>query len=644
MDNFSKNDDVYDPNFSIDGSNTEKLDMYGVWLKKKKDAVEPNDTDISETSNDSELQKEQSDINFDDEFSFSSSFSDIDDDIPDLDELTIESDEKNSEMTSDTEDSDLTDSSADEDMFETLDLDDFLDDDNTVTTDQTDAGISFDEEEPLDLDFDDTEDTMEDSEKSENSDVPPAELENFGEISLEDFEDASSDKAIETADEFETIEDFDDILADEEAENEEYPAAKREEYAPLDINVTVDDETDKMQRLTESSAQTIEDNADIPIFGETGDKSDFDDIEATKQKELSPQHSVERSDNVQEKGTMDTTVTATSQTSTIAQDKATELLMKIAHEISDLKAELNQLKVGFAAQSGTLPVTAPKTPSHHQEEKSEETGNSGFFSDDDTDETIALTGDELNNILITADFTEEKQDEEDSPGQEDYEAPPVLTEDTQAEKTKDTIEDADFEASIMEPAAEASDGAKILDSDPAFNAAPTSLDELPEDLSYLDDKTDISDEESNFENIEIGSFDIPSEQEIEVPQSITDQTHTIHELQTDKDFGNPFSASSTPELKAGIESTTGIDNDIPELEVQEDENADSTKQETLLQAATRKREQTVSIPVELKNEIKSVLAYMDQLLEALPEQKIEEFAKSEYFETYKHLFEELGIS
>ena len=74
----------------------------------------------------------------------------------------------------------------------------------------------------------------------------------------------------------------------------------------------------------------------------------------------------------------------------------------------------------------------------------------------------------------------------------------------------------------------------------------------------------------------------------------------------------------------------------PELEV--------TKQDTLLQAATRKREQTVSMPLELKNEIKSVLAYMDQLLEALPEQKIEEFAKSEYFETYKHLFEELGIS
>jgi hypothetical protein len=45
----------------------------------------------------------------------------------------------------------------------------------------------------------------------------------------------------------------------------------------------------------------------------------------------------------------------------------------------------------------------------------------------------------------------------------------------------------------------------------------------------------------------------------------------------------------------------------------------------------------------LKQEIKTVLAYMDKLLEALPEEKIEEFARSEHFETYKRLFEELGL-
>jgi hypothetical protein len=54
--------------------------------------------------------------------------------------------------------------------------------------------------------------------------------------------------------------------------------------------------------------------------------------------------------------------------------------------------------------------------------------------------------------------------------------------------------------------------------------------------------------------------------------------------------------------------------------------------------------ETADIPANLKRDLKSVLAYMDQLLESLPEEKIEEFAKSEYFDTYKKVFEELGIS
>jgi hypothetical protein len=50
------------------------------------------------------------------------------------------------------------------------------------------------------------------------------------------------------------------------------------------------------------------------------------------------------------------------------------------------------------------------------------------------------------------------------------------------------------------------------------------------------------------------------------------------------------------------------------------------------------------IPRHLKHELKTVLSYMDQLLEALPDEKIEEFARSEYYDTYKKLFKELGIA
>ncbi|MDR0401255.1 MAG: hypothetical protein LBH51_10010 [Treponema sp.] len=50
-----------------------------------------------------------------------------------------------------------------------------------------------------------------------------------------------------------------------------------------------------------------------------------------------------------------------------------------------------------------------------------------------------------------------------------------------------------------------------------------------------------------------------------------------------------------------------------------------------------------ALPGGFKTELKQVLSYMDQLLESLPEEKIEEFARSEYFDTYKKLFKELGL-
>ena len=51
-----------------------------------------------------------------------------------------------------------------------------------------------------------------------------------------------------------------------------------------------------------------------------------------------------------------------------------------------------------------------------------------------------------------------------------------------------------------------------------------------------------------------------------------------------------------------------------------------------------------NLPPSLRQEIREILTYMDQLLESLPEEKIQEFAHSEHFEVYKKIFEELGIT
>ena len=749
MDNFNKNDDLYDPNFSIHSDNTEKLDMYGVWLKKKKDVMEPLDLDDSESASDSDLETDQDNINFDEGFSFSDSFSDMaaDTEIPELDELSDDTG-TSAEVPLETPapsytDTDSPDVALDEDSFESLDLDDFLSDDTPIETEHQETSETFVEEDPIALDFTEITDN---TTQTSNSDEAPAGLENFSEISLEDFEDAAPAETSRSDDDFETVDDFDDIFTDDAAGEQKAKNSEQKENVVLDINVTADDEGSKVQPLSELSSQVVEDNVDIPIFGTDDDKADgntsdteesafFDDIEAVKEDLLSTQQvadpeeePIESASEKDTKETMNTTAIPF-QRSPAEHDKATELLMQIAHEISDLKAELNSLKADMAAQSKVISEAPIKDAGDSQDDKSADTESSGFFSDDDTDETIALTGDELNNILITADFTEERNaedgdravvdEETTAETAENYEVPPVLTKDIDPEMQETPAADHSFEDSIAElsSAEEVNDykpeveGEKLLATEPVFNVEPTPITSLPEDLSYLDDQSEVTDEnmdlidgdvgdqqevaeleeletvesaddENDFESINIESFDIPSEQEIEVPtpdtepveeeiQSAAEVTEapTIHELENDEDFPNPFAddASNAPEaeiteevieepligevpdIEPEFEESTGTKpleefDAIPELEPEEENVSDAPKQETLLQAATKKREATVSIPLELKNEIKSVLSYMDQLLEALPEKKIEEFAKSEYFETYKHLFEELGIS
>ena len=61
-------------------------------------------------------------------------------------------------------------------------------------------------------------------------------------------------------------------------------------------------------------------------------------------------------------------------------------------------------------------------------------------------------------------------------------------------------------------------------------------------------------------------------------------------------------------------------------------------------SAETEQTDTSNLPSDIKEDVKSVLLYMDQLLENLPEDKIMEFAKSEQFTTYKKLFNELGLS
>jgi hypothetical protein len=84
----------------------------------------------------------------------------------------------------------------------------------------------------------------------------------------------------------------------------------------------------------------------------------------------------------------------------------------------------------------------------------------------------------------------------------------------------------------------------------------------------------------------------------------------------------------------------GLD-EIPEAELPGEET-EAVKRTAGIEAPDEP--EVSALPGNFKSELKQVLSYMDQLLESLPEEKIEEFAKSEYFDTYKKLFKELGLA
>ncbi len=101
----------------------------------------------------------------------------------------------------------------------------------------------------------------------------------------------------------------------------------------------------------------------------------------------------------------------------------------------------------------------------------------------------------------------------------------------------------------------------------------------------------------------------------------------------------PAEAAAAPieEPHEEVESVEGLQGEAAEESL-------SPKAEATSLEAKEERPEIEALPNDLRQEIKSVLSYMDQLLDSLPEEKIEEFARSKHFEVYKKLFEDLGIS
>jgi len=135
---------------------------------------------------------------------------------------------------------------------------------------------------------------------------------------------------------------------------------------------------------------------------------------------------------------------------------------------------------------------------------------------------------------------------------------------------------------------------------------------------------ELAENANSEEDVFADTFEIPSDgvQESDEPISFSDDD------MIDEDFDEP-----TKEIFEGNQwaSLSLEDTDHKEISPAAEQVKNSTESNTQL-------------PEDMKNEIKQILLYMDQLLENLPEEKIVEFAKSEYFPMYKKLFSDLGLT
>ena len=298
----------------------------------------------------------------------------------------------------------------------------------------------------------------------------------------------------------------------------------------------------------------------------------------------------------------------------------------------------------------------------------------GFFGDeDDGDDSIALSGDEMNNIMNSAEFTQEEMPQNEVAVAEDDVSEnnglsmnfaeekleePVFDEDLMSSGSADE-QDEEIEGLPSEISVHKSDDDIFVESsssdmlqDDATGASGEKVEDIPEESDEI--------EEEEIPDVAQVEY-TPAAEGYEAPIDLFENDEV--EPMTEKTFEylEDDAAPAESEIEDEDEESEGAINDEPAEGVfnqwnGEEEAAEESVAETVAapvvaevsrsteSAPVVKTESTQGIPETMKQEIKSVLSYMDQLLESLPEEKITEFAKSEQFETYKKLFTELGLA
>ena len=560
--------------------NTNELDSYGVWVKRPpKDALQD---DFSSPQEETE--------------SFDSSSIDLPE-INDFDETSFEN---SSDTLSESEANTIS-----EDIFNTEEMPqtkDLSQEENNEETPLQEDSLEQSSEDILQEDGEiDLDSFMSDSSES-SSEVSADDFlssSGDGEVSLDDFMDSGSDGEIDL-----------DAFMDDGFSSSSGSSSKKEDDVQnddaLDINVNFTDNTQDeipVREITEEdelpSEEYSETEAEESItsqkistdFGESEDVdlSDFgidsdaeetpvtDNVKQGKKSEV-----VDYDLAISEDDTNDSVapvvneVKSTSHEAEETQEQAqsvpadstvvnNDLLKQIVNDLSGLKNELNSLKNDFAElkSHNSLDPSAPKSAGGEYSDSNKE--NTGFFQSDDSDETIALSGDELSNIVNSSDIYEDDKDSQEETVTEE----PVV---------EDSVEPVDEELSIKETALDFQEEQNktqetSLPSDEK-NAILESEDFVSEETIENQETTFPSDEENailesedfvNEETIENQETSLPSDEENAIPES-------EDSLKNEMDFNdeNPFgSVNESIEIPEEVDSQSDLSIDIDDTSLEE---------------------------------------------------------------------------
>jgi pilus assembly protein FimV len=348
--------------------------------------------------------------------------------------------------------------------------------------------------------------------------------------------------------------------------------------------------TEEFEDLT--GPETLEEIPELELGGEEPAELDLGKEEAGEEIEVPLSEGVAIAESEEELGGLETAADKTAGASA-------SVLKSIEAELKSIKFELTQLK----AELGVLRGRKAEGPAAGRKPGKAGAEAGGDFFEEEEDETIALTGEELDNILTTADIKEEAKPAPAETGEEPTE--------TELDLGEDIIGYEEPAAPETPPAAEPEAEAIHLDEVEGEEAAVVKGSGAPE-----------GEIEIEIPELETGAAETPS-------------AETLGDLEAVEELG-PEEGLESPAAPA-LEDTL---EEVGELEL---EPAAETSPPLAPAAASAGAKADMQLPSGLKEEIKSVLGYMDHLLESLPEEKIEEFAKSEYFSIYKKLFEELGL-